>query len=215
MLVQQRPKAMVMIPRQKSRKQQGLARRSAATNPPQLSSNVVKNHTFRFLAADDFTGSITNSNIGGALGTICTVALTTCTLINESFKVKNVSMWSPPSMQGDATTVSINWIGSSFAPNKEYSDTSVSVSRPAQIHCKPPPLSSASFWQSAGSGTGLFNLVAPKGTVIDINLTIVEGDDEENFAATTVAAVLGNTYYLALDGPVTNLLVPVSLATTN
>lgn len=215
MLVTQRPKMIVRGQRQNLRKRQGYSPKGRRNvNPPQILSNVVKNHTFRYLASSGFSGAISAQMILGAMGTICTTTNSVVTFINESFKVNRISMWAPPASQGAATTVSVNWIGSMFSPNKEVSDTSVSVSHNSQLHCKPPPLSSASFWQPI-SGNNVFSLVAPAGTVIDINVSIVEGDDEVIGTANVATGVLTHTYYLALDGPTSNLLVPVSLATTH
>jgi hypothetical protein len=205
---------MVMTPRQKSRKQRGTPRRRAAT-VPQISANVMKSHIFRFVASSAFNGNIRQEDVGGALGTIATVVNSTVTYINETFKVRRLRIWTPPASQGAAATCSVNWIGGSFAANKEISDTSVSVSVPAHIDCKPPKDSSASFWQNVASSTALFTLACPAGSIVDLHVSFIEGDDEGVNSASVVTAVLGHTYYLALDGPTTNLLVPVSLTTTH
>jgi len=175
----------------------------------------MKSHKFRFVATSVFSGNIRQEDIGGALGTIATVTNSTVTLINETFKIKKVEMWTPPASQGAAATCSLNWIGGSFAPNKEVSDTSVSVSFPAHIVSKPPPNSSASFWQNVAGSTAMFTVVCPAGTIIDLSVSYIEGDDESVNTSAVATAVLGHTYYLALDGPTTNLLVPVSLTTTH
>jgi len=205
---------MVMAPRQKPRKQQRAGRRSAAT-APQISSNVMKSHVFRFVASSAFYGNIRQEDIGGALGTIATVTNSTVALINETFKVTRVRAWTPPASQGAAATCSINWIGGSFAPNKEVSDTSVSVSFPAHIDSKPPVNSSASFWQNVAGSTALFTLAVPSGSIVDLHVSFIEGDDESVNTSAVASAVLGHTYYLALDGPASNLLVPQSLTTTH
>lgn len=203
-----------MAPRQKSRKQQGTARRSVAT-VPQISSNVMKSHVFRFVATSAFSGNITQTQIGGASGTIATVTNSTVAYINETFKVRRLRIWTPPASQGAAATCSINWIGGSFAPNKEISDTSVSVAVPAHVDSRPPPNSSGAFWQNMAGSTAIFTLVCPAGSIIDLHIDYIEGDDEGVNSAAVAAAVLGHTYYLALDGPASNLLVPVSLTTTH
>jgi hypothetical protein len=205
---------MVMAPRQKPRKQNGTPRRRSAI-VPQISSNVVKSHVFRFTATSAFNGNIRQEDVGGALGTIATVVNSTVTYINETFKVRRIRIWTPPASQGASATCSVNWIGGSFAANKEISDTSVSVSVPAHIDCKPPPQSSASFWQNVASSTALFTLACPSGSIVDLHVSYIEGDDESVNSAAVATAVLGHTYYLALDGPSTNLLVPVSLTTTH
>jgi hypothetical protein len=75
-------------------------------------------------------------------------------------------------------------------------------------------MSLASFWQLA-STTGLCNLVAPVGTIIDVHLSLIMQDDAETQANATVATgTLGLTYFLSLDANTTHRYTPVSLTTT-
>jgi hypothetical protein len=99
----------------------------------------------------------------------------------------------------------------------EVSDTSVSVMKPAHIVAIPPQSSLASFWQSPGiANNQLFNIVAPTGSIIDVHLSLILQDDDNGSAITgTVAtAVIGTTYYLAMDNVATHIYTPVSLTTT-
>lgn len=123
-------------------------------------------------------------------------------------------MWSPPASQGAAITCSVEWVGAN-SPNREYSDTSVSVATPAHVSCPPPPMSLAAFWQTASSAT-LFSLVAPVGSIIDIHLALILSDDDQgsNTPISVASAVLGQSYYLSLDPNATHRYTPVSLVTT-
>lgn len=184
-------------------------------NPPQLNSNIIKHHKFRFSVTSAFTGSVSIAKILGALGTVCTVVNTTVTAFNRSFKIRKIELWTPPPAQGSLATTSIEWLGSENSPSREVSDTVMSVSRPGHIVMKPPKNSLASFWQQGNSNTVLFSLVAPVGTVIDFSVDYIEYDDEAtNISIAVATGVLGNIYYLALDHGTSDKVVPVSLSTT-
>jgi len=186
--------------------------------PPQLKSNIMLTHRYRFLSTSSTTTTITPNSILCAAGTICTVVNSNVISMFTSFKIRRVEVWSPPASQGAAVTCSLNWSGavSQFSPDLEVSDTSLSVTRPAYISTSPPQGSIASFWQSLSSN-GIFELTAPSGSVIDVVLDLILYDDDNpagqaNVAVTT--ATLGLTYYMSLDPNTTHRYVPVSLTTT-
>lgn len=183
-------------------------------NPPQVLSNIVLNHKFRYLATGAYNGGVSPAQILGGLGVVCSVANTTAALLFRSFKLNSVEIWCPPASQGAAASISIEWLGANNSPSLEHMDTTLSVSRNAHIFCRPPKNSVASFWQTT-SATQLFSIMVPTGTVIDLNVTYIESDDE--IAVSTVAiatGTLGNTYYLALDHGTSDVLVPIRLTTT-
>ncbi len=190
------------------------ARERQFMDPPQMLSNVVLSHKFRYLSSSAFFGGISPAQVLAALGVCCTVVNTTAALLFRSFKINHVEIWSPPPSQGSASTVSIEWEGFQNSPSREYSDTTLSVSRNAHISCSPPKNSTAGFWQLA-SGTNLFTLNVPANTVIDLSISYIETDDESATSTVAIATgVLGRTYYLALDHTSSDLLVPVRLTTT-
>lgn len=64
----------------------------------------------------------------------------------------------------------------------------------------------------------MFQLGVPAGSIVDLVLDLVLADLPSTTTPVTTAvatATIGVTYYLALDGPSTNDLVPVSLFTTH
>lgn len=182
--------------------------------PPQMSSNIQKKHKFRFVATSAFSGVITSSQAFGASGTIGTVTNTTVTNKNESLRVVSIEMWTPPASQGAAATCSVEWIGSNQSPTREISDTSISVTKPAHVFSRPPVDALCAFWQTANNSFNLFNIVCPAGTIIDLNLALIECDGEQATTFAVATAVLGTAYYLALDHGTSDKLVPVSLNTT-
>jgi len=172
-------------------------------------------HRFRFVSTSGTATSITPTSLLGAAGTIGTVVNSTVVPMMESIKIREVSIWTPPASQGAAATCSILWVGiANQANNQEVSDTSVSVATPAHVKSRPPRNSLASFWQQA-STTSLFTITAPSGSIIDVTLDMIVGDDENNINISVTTNYVGATYFLALDGPSTHRFTPVSLTTTN
>jgi hypothetical protein len=193
-----------------------------AQHIPQFRSNISFSYTYRFVATAGATSVITGANIAGAIGGIGTTANSTVTLFSNSFKIKRIKMWAPPPTQGSSATVSCEFgqaTGSVVNQTElEYSDTSINPSCPAYITMRPPKSSQSSFWQFpiGGGNASLLTLTYPIGTVIDLTVDVILADDNANRlqASSLVTVVLGNIYYLALDGPGPHNLVPVSLNTT-
>jgi len=195
-------------PRRKVKQQRG------SQDPPQIKTNIVLKHRYRFRTTAAFSGGISPAKIFGSLGTIGTVANTTVSILFKSFRLRKLEIWSPPPSQGATVTNSVEWLGTANSPSIEVSDTSVSVSRPAHIMTMPPRSSLAGFWQ-LNTGSTLFNLNAPIGSIIDLSCDMIV--DDSGAAVDTIAAatvVLGKIYYLALDHGTSDLIVPVSLTTT-
>jgi hypothetical protein len=193
------------------------ARKGGSSQPRQFDSNIRMRHTYRFVSTNATVFGISNDDILGAMGTECTVASTSANALFGSFKVHSVEVWSPPANQGGATTCSVNWAGGVNSPSVEVSDTTVSVSMPAHIFAVPPKGATASFWQ-VSSATALFNISAPPGSVVDVDVEGVLWDEDTGITRKTYAITIGTlgfVYYLALDGFASNLIIPVSLTSTH
>jgi len=187
----------------------------ARNGPSQLKSNVEIRHRFRFISSNGAATPVTATNLIGACGCIGTITNTQVVSIARSVKLNQIEIWAPPASQGSSATCSVEWLGSNNSPNREFSDTSVSVSTPAYVKCSPPPQSLGSFWQQPAS-TVLATIVAPSGSIIDVHLSFILNDDEAGATAFSVATdSVGGMYFLALDGYGSNLYTPVSLTTTH
>lgn len=190
--------------------------RRGSTNPPQIRSNIVLSHIYRYVSSSGTPTAVTSASIFGALGTICTVANTTVTSWTGSFRIAAVELWGPPASQGAASTVSCEWnIGVAQGGTQEVSDTTCSVAVNAHVHTTPPRNSLASFWQTPTTQT-MFTLTAPSGTIIDLHVSAIMFDEESTGPTpiTVTTATLGQTYYLSLDPNATHRYTPISLATT-
>jgi hypothetical protein len=192
------------------------SRFKSTLQPPMLETNVRVKHRFRFAASAAFAGAITFVDIAGSMGVMGTVTNTTVDAWTASLKIRRVEMWTPPPSQGATATCSIDWYSSTNQPSLEFSDTSVSTAEPAHVVSTPPAKSLAAFWQGASSASTAFTLTAPAGTIIDLTVEGIMTDaDLVGLSFGVATAVLGKSYYLALDGFASNLLVPVSMVTTH
>jgi hypothetical protein len=183
--------------------------------PPQLKSNLVTTHKFRFLSSTNNVQTITAQELITMCGNVAATT-TSAYSIWGAVKLKRVSVWAPPPSQGSAITTSCVWSagtsGQNFV-NMEVSDTSNSVATPAVIHTSPPKESQASFWQNVGNNADLFNLVAPTGSIIDVTVDMVLADNElPPIDSTVVAATVGDIYFSGLNGW-GGTYAPVSLST--
>lgn len=181
--------------------------------PPQLSTNVKITHWYRFRSTDGAATGITQNDLRGIAGAVCTVANSAVSLIAISTKVHEIRIWSPPASQGAVSTNAIQWNNVDFTAGPEVSDTTMSTAIPARIRARPPKGSAASFL--LGSGTdNILVITAPAGSIIDVHCTHVLYDAQVAGTALTVAAgTLGALYYMPLDG-VSDVYLPVSLGTT-
>jgi hypothetical protein len=183
---------------------------------PQIKPDIiVQNHKFRYTASTAVASSITCNDILGAIGVIGTVVNTTAVYLARTFRIKRIEIWSPTSSSTTSATCSVNFLSSALlqTPSMEISDTSINVSQPAHIVCRPQKGAITSFWQQT-STDGLFFLSCPGGSVVDIDIEFILNDSTVITTVALAAVLLGGVYYLALNGPSTNTLVPVSMRTT-
>lgn len=205
-----------MQKRKQNKQRKNAMRLNEALGPRQFRANPEISHQYRFTSTAGTAKTITGLLLGGACGVSARTAILG-DLMFQMVKVKRVEIWSPPASQGAAVTCSILWPISNSSQPREVSDTTVSTARPAHVVSSPPPLSLASFWTSASSGTNLFTLVAPSGSVIDVWVSLVLGDGPNGGAGTVtlVGATIGGQYYCSLDSGTAagSIYLPVSLTT--
>lgn len=206
---------------------------SALSKPPPFEALIKKRHTFRFVSSSAYSGDITAGDIAGALGGICTVANTTLACYNLGFKINSVELWAAGS-ESTPVQVSLTWGAgdtsaalpatggaylAGFLPST-ISDTSVGVSQSAHIKAYPPKNSLSGNWftlQNFPSATVAFGLNVPQGCTIDLNISYFEqsGLDYSDVNVNISNGTLSDIYYLALDGPTSNKLVPINMITTH
>jgi hypothetical protein len=182
-------------------------------HPPQLRTNVIVKHRYRFTSTSATPQNVTQVDILGIGGAVCSVANTTLRMIYDTVKLHSVEVWAPPASQGAASTCSLEWIGGTYFAHTEVSDSSNSVAEPAHIKAVPPAGSDASFWMN-GTVSDIMTLTCPVGSIIDVVCSHLLIDTGVAGTAYTVAAgSLGALYYLPLDGA-SDVYLPTSLTTT-
>lgn len=191
--------------------------RNEGNTPKQIRSNIELYHRYRFISSNGAATGVSANSLLCAAGSFTKTLNTTVVSMFQAVKINRIEILTPPATQGATATCSIEWFGLANSPNREYSDTTLSVTTPAKVSCPPPPQSVANFWQ-LNSGTTICTLTAPTGSIIDVWLKLVMYDDDNagfNQASSAVAtAALGSVYYLSLDSNGTHYYTPVSLTTT-
>jgi hypothetical protein len=203
--------------RNRSSRNSKTSQSTLALGPKQFMSNITFGHTYRFVSTSSTATAITPTFLLCSAGTICYVTNSMAISLFGSVRVTRIRMWAPVQSQGTAATCSVLWAGSvtPFYQDREISDTSVSVTKPAFIDCSPPQKSLAAFWQTESSNA-LFTLSAPVGTIIDVTLALTLQDEDGPAPATSTIStgVLSVQYYLSLDPNATHRYSPISLNTT-
>jgi hypothetical protein len=186
--------------------------------PRQIRSNIIVSHRFRYTSTSGNPVTITQTNLLSACGVVGLVVNSTVNCIASTVRLREIEIWTPPAAQGSAATCSAQFSTSTGAESiEEVSDTTVSTAVPAHIKFRPSRTCIASFWDSPATGntTPVLILTAPAGSIVDCLLDFILTD---TFATPNVIGVVtdvvGTLYWLALDGPVSNQLIPTSLRTT-
>jgi len=203
----------------KSKQQQ---RRVDEQGPPQTEKNVVVNHSFMFQSATNAATTISVGDILSTMGVMCTAANTVNTMF-KAFRIKQIEVWTSPVTVGVGLSNYVEWLSAdSGVMTKQFGDSSNNISVPAYVKTSPPVSTAAWYWRSVtnvggGANTDLFNIAAPTGSIIRLNVTGLISDVAfANWAITSVAAgTVAQIYYGGLDGigAGTGLYVPIGLST--
>ncbi len=201
----------------------GLGRTESVPQLPRdLNTNAIVGQTMRFGATADFAGNITLANIIGSCGTIGTATNTTVFAIASSVRIRHLRIF-PPAEAGSIRPQlnSVTWASASgLAETKDVvRDASMpyGVSVGTVVSSRPPPRSLSSMWlnpQIISTSTVLCALTVEQGAIVevDVSFTLANNLPTISIAASTV--VIGNTYYLYLDGQSSHLLKPVGRPST-
>lgn len=190
-----------------------------ALKPRQISPNLIVRHRYRFSVK---TAAIANVVTSVSAMHMCGYAAVTATsgyAIFANARIKEIEVWAPPASQGAASTCTVTWIGSSAlaygVSNVEASDSSVSTAFPAHVRTSPPVRSFAAEWFGESVNSNLCTIIAPVGSIIDVDVEMVLGDGSAAGSVLTVAgASVGSIYYAPLDANTLALsqTVPVGLS---
>jgi hypothetical protein len=194
--------------------------KSGMSLPPEFQAVMTQHHKFYFLVevAGVTSVSINDRYIRGACGGICTVANSKVQPWAGSIRINSITCWLPV-VSGSTASADCYWVstGTEFIKDDEkfrLIPEGVTVTGPMRF--TPPPRSLAGDWISdAGAATNLLGLVAPNGTVVCLDVSFTLANNIVAVNQTVASGTLGAVYYLALDGPTSNTLVPQGVPTTH
>lgn len=196
------------------------ARQGGASLPPVINGVVQLSHTFRYATSGTVTNTtLTVGSILGALGGICTVANTTLQCWTSSFRIKWAKVWVNPSSTNDE----VSWTWSDFSLDRDQEramtrDLPANVTVAAAVKYVPTPGTIVADWYGGlvASTTVLASVSCPAGTIIDfhVDFTMNARILGAGVTRSITTGVLGNTYWLALDGVTSNLMRPRILPST-
>jgi len=186
--------------------------------PPEINLSPTFTKAYRFQVPTS-AASVTISvlELIGALGGICTVLNSTVVHWTTAFRIIALKLYPPAGSNVNPVNAVVEWSSASgYAPDRVMSNDSPGgiTSAGRCLVFKPPAKSLASDWVNiVNSSLNLFNLFnAPAGCVIDL---VVESAIGVSFSAsalssTVATGTLGQIYYLALDGPSSNKVIPAT-----
>jgi hypothetical protein len=203
----------------KSMNKSSRSRGTGSSNlPPMLELTPKVSKTYRFqVQGASFAGAITVIDVIGALGGIASAA-TALRCWASCFKINKITVWPSQSSSTSASDVAIDWAA---GESSQVPDEAFDVSLPAGITntkalvFHPPKMSLAGFWiTTADTSVPVFAFTAlPEGSVVDLSVDFRLCNTIEPNLVIVSGATAGDVYYLALDGPTSNILIPTGMPT--
>lgn len=189
---------------------------------PQTEANVSFRHSYRFVSTTNVVTTISAGDLVSSCGAMGTGANLVST-IAKALRLKRIRIWTPPPSVGGSASCSVEWLSADQGVMTfQEIDSTNNPTLTAYVDTRPPNSSQAWFWRSvtnigAGATVDLFNLQAPTGSIIQVDLEVIMNDTL--FAswgiATVAVATVGQLYYGGLDGigAGTGLFPPIGLST--
>jgi hypothetical protein len=193
-----------------------------ANRLPQFQSTVHVKHHFRYqIATNGFSGNITRADLLNIMAVGSTSGGTTqASRIFAGVKLNRIELRSIGTNPGSGNdtliqTTTLEWT-STYGPSSEISDSGTAL-HPPIITSSPPSQSLAAFWSLTGSNESdvLMVLNLPASSSVDLWVEAVLMDGQSVVEIPLGSATLGVLYVLALDGPSSNRIAPVSYTTTS
>jgi len=137
----------------------------------------------------------------------------------DQVKVKSIEVWGIVAQGGTipaniALTFSGNTTGDA-GDGRVISDTSMGV-EPAHVFARPEKLSAAAMWQASSTVMNVFNIQAPAGSVMDVEVSYRNTEVAPTAVTNAlVGATAGQFYYRGADGlPIASTIwVPIAINT--
>jgi hypothetical protein len=190
--------------------------------PPQLNNTMTVHNKIRyFVGTTSSPVSCSVQDMLGALGGTCTVANSLFKPWSSSFKIESLTCYpSTASTAPNENFCALWWnAGPSFQQRdvEESKDVPQGVTATGAVVFRPPKSTLAGDWLActAAGTTNLFTMFVSAGSIIDLHVSHTLSNQFIPATMSIGVGVLGTIYYLALDGPLSNTIVPAHLPTTH
>jgi len=185
--------------------------------PPQIDAVLVVGHRYRFVTSVTGIYNVTPAMLFGVCGGFCTIANSQHRSWAGTIRAKRVTLFLP-SVTSGTNSADVVWLSNDLnrsRDSEELNSTPTGITNCNSMTSVPPGKTAQQLWfTSSATGASFLSLSVVVGTIIDLDLTFTLNCNFTGAANTIAVGMLGNTYYLALDGPASNKLIPVGLPTT-
>jgi hypothetical protein len=192
----------------------GRGRKGSPQLPPEINVTPKLRHVFRFTGGGT-TVTVTTGQILGALGGVCTVTNSTFRPWASTFRIRKLTIWSD--VTSSEQNAYIQWssaLGGQVRDEEKVRSFPTGVTITAPLVSTPPPGTLAALWQDSSSN-GIVVFFANPGSIIDLDVEFTLTNAIVTATQPITTGTLGSPYYLALDGPSSNVYVPVGLLSTH
>jgi len=160
----------------------GPRRRPMEIMPPDINSDIVIKHTFRFTALGMGYVTVTSDNILSILSFYVGPTKASNYSLIEAFRVQRIRMWGFANTAAPQSDITCEFFtpqpGNVGSKPMQHSASSQGTAVPARIDARPSPQSAPSCWMNVLSTTTLtggfgVNLGITDGTVVDIKIEFI------------------------------------------
>lgn len=187
--------------------------------PPTIDLVPACHAVMRFLSNNATNTSVTFSELLGICGGICTVVNSTVVGWASSVRIHRITIWPSASSSG-VNFANVTWVGDTASSVAWGKDTVRDASIPegttltAPFTTVPPKGTLCDQWLTPSSTT-CFNIASSIGSVVDVDVSwTLTGQQSIQPTFTVATGVVGNIYYLPLDGASSHRYQNIALPAT-
>jgi len=179
-----------------------------------MATKFKRRSRFQNVSGGSVSKTISVLELIGSQGGVCTVVNSTVVHWVSSFKILEIKVW-PPSSAANTQSVVLEWNTGLVNVKDESMACTIpaGMTMPTCLTFTPPPKTLSGDWISvAGSSTNLFNVFnLPNLAVLDLTIecSLPIAFASSTLSSTVATGILGQVYYLALDGPSSNTITPI------
>lgn len=185
---------------------------------PQITQIPVHRRTIRYAAANAVSQTFNSRMLFGALGGIASGGFLVTPWVG-ALRIRKIDVYFTAQTAGLPVSSNINWVNNVAifgTRNRETVATTMSIGNVTHMQASPLRTEVAGMWLSSETNTtAVFQMTVPDGAIVDVEFEYTLYDNELAHTAIPITnlATVGFVYYLALDGPASNNLVPQALST--